>query len=140
MKVVNLAIMVKMANSSKLPATCTGNQMQIGCIQHNGSIVRGVDAATLCTDKETYTTVVQVFAAKPCGTPATATLPEFGTEVSHPFQYMGVEFAGPLKYKGNKREEKAYVLMFTCATCRVVHLVLTRAQSPEELQKKLNVS
>ena len=48
------------------------------------------------------------------------------------------DFAGPLKYKVNKREEKAYVLMFTCATSTAVHLELTRTQSAEEFQRKLN--
>ena len=79
-----------------------------------------------------------MFAAKPFGAPITAALPEFRTEVSRPFQYTGVDFAGPLKYKVNKREEKAYVLIFTCATSRAVHLELTRSQTAEEFQRKLN--
>ncbi|XP_074608762.1 uncharacterized protein LOC141863201 [Acropora palmata] len=82
--------------------------------------------------------VCKVFAAKPYEAPVTAALPEFRTEVSRPFQYTGVDFAGPLKYKVNKREEKAYVLMFTCATSSAVHLELTRTQSAEEFQRKLN--
>ena len=82
--------------------------------------------------------VCKVFAAKPFGAPMTAALPEFRTEASRPFQYTGVDFAGPLKYKVNKREEKAYVLIFTCATSRAVHLELTRSQTAEEFQRKLN--
>ncbi|XP_074624492.1 uncharacterized protein LOC141882446 [Acropora palmata] len=82
--------------------------------------------------------VCKVFAAKPYEAPVTAALLEFRTEVSRPFQYTGVDFAGPLKYKVNKREEKAYVLMFTCAISRAVHLELTRTQSAEEFQRKLN--
>ena len=52
---------------------------------------------------------------------------------------MGVDFAGPLKCKVSKtKEEKAYVLSFTCATSRAVHLELTRTQTAEEFQRKLN--
>ena len=82
--------------------------------------------------------VCKVFAAKPCGTATTSALPEFRTEVSRPFQYTGVDFAGPLKYKVNKNENKAYVLIFTCATSRAVHLELTRSQTADEFQRKLN--
>jgi len=42
-----------------------------------------------------------------------------------------------IEVKVNKREKKAYVLMFTCETSRAVHLKLTRTQSAEEFQKKL---
>ena len=82
--------------------------------------------------------VCKVFTAKPFGAPMTAALPEFRMEASRPFQYTGVDLAGPLKYKVNKREEKAYVLIFTCVTSRVVHLELTRSQTAEEFQRKLN--
>ena len=83
--------------------------------------------------------VCKVFAAKPYGAPTTSALPEFRTNVSRPFQYVGVDFAGPLKCKeGKTEEEKAYVLIFTCATSRAVHLELTRSQTAEEFQRKLN--
>ena len=73
-----------------------------------------------------------MFATKPYGTPATAALLEFRTEVSRPFQHTGVDFAGTLKYKVNKKEYKAYVLIFTCATSRAVHLELTKPQTADE--------
>ena len=83
--------------------------------------------------------VCKVFATKPYGTPTTSALPEFRTEVSRPFQYAGIDFAGPLKCKISKtKEKKAYVLIFTCATSKAVHLELTRTQTAEEFQKKLN--
>ena len=83
--------------------------------------------------------VCKVFATKPYGTPTTSALPEFRTEVSRPFQYVGVDFAGPLKVKVNKtKEEKAHVLIFTCTTSRAVHLELTRTQTAEEFQRKHN--
>ena len=83
--------------------------------------------------------VCKVFATKPYGTPTTSALPEFRTEVSRPFQYVGVDFAGPLKVKVNKtKEEKAHVLIFTCTTSRAAHLELTTTQTAEEFQRKLN--
>ena len=83
--------------------------------------------------------VCKVFATKPYGTPTTSALPEFRTEVSRPFQSVGIDFAGPLKCKISKtKDEKAYVLIFTCATSRAVHLELTRTQTAEEFQRKLN--
>ena len=83
--------------------------------------------------------VCKVFATKPYGTLTTSALPEFRTEVSRPFQYVGVDFAGLSKVKVNKtKEEKAHVLIFTCATSRAVHLELTRTQTAEEFQRKLN--
>ena len=83
--------------------------------------------------------VCKVFATKPYGAPTSSILPEFRTEVSRPFQYVGVDFAGPLKCKVSKtKEEKAYVLIFTCETSRAVHLELTRTQRAEEFQRKLN--
>ena len=41
--------------------------------------------------------VCKVFITKPYATPTTSALPEFHTEVSRPFQYVGVDFAGPLR-------------------------------------------
>ena len=83
--------------------------------------------------------VCKVFTTSPYGATVTAPLPEFRTETSRPFQHTGVDFAGPLRYKINKKEEgKAYVLLFTCATSRAVHSEVTRLQTAEEFQRKLN--
>lgn len=48
-------------------------------------------------------------------------LPDFRSKYSKPFQHVGVDHAGPfyLKEKG-----KAYLLLFTCASIRAVHLEL----------------
>ena len=83
--------------------------------------------------------ICKVFAAKPFQGGATAPLPTFRTEVSRPFQHTGVDFAGPLIYKINKNEEgKAYILIFTCAVLRAVHLEVTKSQTAIEFQRKLN--
>ena len=81
----------------------------------------------------------KVFSTKPYGPTETAALPSFRTEVSRPFEHTGVDFAGPIYYRTSKKEEdKAYVLIFTCATSRAVHLELTRSQTAKEFQQKLN--
>ena len=83
--------------------------------------------------------VCKVFATKPYGATETAVIPTFRTEVSRPFQHTGIDFVGPLYYRISKKEKgKAYILIFTCATSRAVHLELTRSQTAEEFQKKLN--
>jgi transposase len=44
-----------------------------------------------------------------------------------------------LHYQITKKEEgKCYILIFTCAASRAVHLELTRSQSADEFKVKLN--
>ncbi len=81
----------------------------------------------------------KVFRAKPYGTTATSDLPRFRTEGGRPFETTGIDFAGPLYYKLSKREEgKCYIIIFTCATSRAVHLEVSKSQTAEEFQRKLN--
>lgn len=83
--------------------------------------------------------ICKVFATKPFKEGPTAPLPRFRTEVSRPSKYTGVDFAGPLVYRKSKNEEgKAYILIFTCAVLRAVHLEVTKSQTAEEFQRKLN--
>ena len=81
----------------------------------------------------------KVFSAKPFTATATAQLPEFRTTPGRPFEVTGVDFAGPLIYKVTKKEDgKFYIITFTCATSRAVHLELAKSQTAEEFQAKLN--
>ena len=83
--------------------------------------------------------ICKVFSTKPYGANLTAPLPKFRTEVSRPFEFTGVDFAGPILYKiGKKEEAKAYIVIFTCATIRAVHLEVTKSQTAEEFIRKLN--
>ena len=83
--------------------------------------------------------VCKVFTTKPFDANITAPLPKFRTEASRPFEYTGVDFAGPITYKVNKKEEgKAYIIIFTCATIRAVHLEVVKSQLAVEFQRKLN--
>ncbi|XP_064470123.1 uncharacterized protein LOC135384870 [Ornithodoros turicata] len=60
-------------------------------------------------------------------TAPTAPLPDVRTNPTHPFETTGVDFAGPLYIKASKGYEsssKSYILLFTCATTRSIHLEL----------------
>ena len=81
--------------------------------------------------------VCKAYRVKPYGRTATAELPTFRIESGRPFETTGVDFAGPLTYNLTKKG-KCYILIFTCATSRAVHLELTKTQSAEEFKVKLN--
>ena len=51
-----------------------------------------------------------------------------------------MDFAGPIRCRGNNKtdEVKVYVIIFTCAVIRGVHLEVTKSQTAEEFQQKLN--
>ena len=79
----------------------------------------------------------KVFSTKPYGSTTTAAMPRFWAEEEG--ETTGVDFTGPLDYKVTKKERgKCYILIFTCATSRAVHLEVTKSQTAEEFQRKLN--
>ena len=41
-----------------------------------------------------------------------------------PFQTIGVDYAGPIKYRHKKSEKKAYILLYSCSLTRAVYLDL----------------
>ena len=83
--------------------------------------------------------ICKVFSTKPYGANLTAPMPKFRTEQSRPFEFTGVDFAGPIIYKiGKKEEAKAYIVIFTCAVMRAIHLEVTKSQTAEEFTRKLN--
>ena len=84
--------------------------------------------------------VCKLFSTRPFKQAATAAMPLFRTESDgKPFQTTGVDFAGPLLYKISKKEQgKCYVLIFTCASSRAVHLELTKTHTADEFQQNLN--
>ena len=82
----------------------------------------------------------KVFSTKFYGSTTSAAMPRFRAEEGRPFETTGVDFAGPLDYKVTKKEQgKCYVLIFTCATSRAVHLEVMKSQKAEEFQRKLNL-
>ena len=80
----------------------------------------------------------KVFSTRPYRAPTTAPLPEFTASEGRLFEVTGIDFPRPLicKMKRNMTE-KCYVVIFTCATSRAVHLELTHSQTAEEFQEKL---
>ena len=64
--------------------------------------------------------------------PPPRNLPVDRTEVSLPFQVIGVDYAGPITHKISKTKEgKAYLLLFACSLTRAVHLELLTDQKTE---------
>lgn len=54
----------------------------------------------------------------------TAHLPRDRITESLPFEVMGIDFTGPLYVKSNGETKKAYIVLFTCAVTRALHLEL----------------
>ena len=76
------------------------------------------------------------FQAKAFGSPPPGNLPIDRTMGSAPFQVLGVDYAGPILYKINKkRDGKAYILLFACSLTRAIHLELLSSQTTEEFIK-----
>ena len=65
------------------------------------------------------------FQAQAFSSPPQGDLPKDRTEGQTPFQVVGVDTAGPLKYRKNaKTEEKAYMLLYSCSLTRALFLDL----------------
>ena len=57
--------------------------------------------------------------------PPRGSLPTTRTEGVNPFQVIGVDYAGPLRYRiSRQREGKAYVLLYACSLTRGVYMDL----------------
>ena len=69
-------------------------------------------------------------AAEP--SPPPGNLPRERTEGMTPFEVVGVDYAGPIDYRGKKNESKSYVLVYTCSLTRGLHLELLPNLSCEE--------
>ena len=64
-------------------------------------------------------------------------LPRMRVMQTRPFQYTGLDFAGPLMVKDVNQQSKAYVTLFTCATTRAVHLELALDMSAGTFRQSL---
>ena len=65
-------------------------------------------------------------------------LPNDGTEQVMPFQVIGTDFVNPIHYRAKtKKEQKAYILIFSCSVSRAVHLELISNTTTKKFVKCL---
>ena len=78
------------------------------------------------------------FQAKALEQPTPGILPRDRTEGSRPFQTIGVDFAGPMKFKKrNKTEGKAYIVLYACSLTRAIYIDLLNSLSTAEFIRSL---
>ncbi|GBM76640.1 hypothetical protein AVEN_234859-1 [Araneus ventricosus] len=61
----------------------------------------------------------------------TSQLPEDRIAQTPPFYSSGVDFTGPIYVKNLERMQKSYIVLFTCATTRALHLELVPTMTTE---------
>ena len=65
------------------------------------------------------------FQARALNSPPHGLLPKESTQGSTAFEVVGVDFAGPIRYRRRKdQEEKCYLILFACSLSRSLHLEL----------------
>ena len=70
--------------------------------------------------------------------PSPAPLPKERTEGNTPFNVIGVDFAGPVKYRNKRKDErKAYVVLYSCSLTHGVFLELLPSLETSEFVKSL---
>ena len=63
------------------------------------------------------------FQAIPFPNPHPGKLPKGRTEGDLPFQVIGVDYAGPIRYrKQGKKESKAYIIVYACSLTRALYI------------------
>lgn len=73
------------------------------------------------------------FRAKAYQAPPPGNLSTTRTEGSRPFQVIGVDFTGPIRYTSRpKTESKAYLALYACSLTRAVHLDLLKSLETSE--------
>ena len=78
------------------------------------------------------------FQAKALEQPPSGMLPLERTEGNRPFQAVGVDFAGPLKYqKSTKTEGKAYIVLYACSLTRAIYIELLSSLHTQEFLQSL---
>ena len=78
------------------------------------------------------------FQAIALSNPPPGPLPLDRTQGSTPFEVIGVDFAGPLKYRiRSKTEGKAYIALYSCSLTRAVYLDVTQSLETSEFIRSL---
>ena len=65
--------------------------------------------------------------------PEIPSLPEFCVKCNHSFEFVEVDFAGPIYCKSRYKVYKACMLLFTCDVTRAVNIELTKDLGNESL-------
>ena len=70
--------------------------------------------------------------------PPAGPLPRDRTEGDNPFSVIGVDFTGPVKYlqRKSKKEQKAYIVIYSCSLTRAVFLELLPSLETGEFYQK----
>uniref|UniRef100_A0A914PPY8 Integrase catalytic domain-containing protein n=1 Tax=Panagrolaimus davidi TaxID=227884 RepID=A0A914PPY8_9BILA len=68
--------------------------------------------------------------SKPFSLPNMPQLPAARINRSKPFESVGTDYCGPFKIKG--KEEKAWIILFTCFSTRLLHLELVTSMTAED--------
>lgn len=71
-------------------------------------------------------TVCKKTEGRPFQSRPTPPLPKARVTSSHPFQFVGLDYAGPLfiRNQDNNSSSKVYICLFTCSSTRAIHLEL----------------
>lgn len=78
------------------------------------------------------------FQATPIHSRPPGNLPKERTEGSVPFKFVGVDFAGPIKYRNkSKKEMKAYIVIYACCLSQAVYLEILPNLTLEEFIRSL---
>ena len=78
------------------------------------------------------------FRAQSYHRPLPGRLPPTQTQGTTPFQVLGVDFAGPIRYKTKvKAEKKSYLVLYACSLTRAVHLELLKSLEVVEFLPRL---
>lgn len=78
------------------------------------------------------------FQASAYAAPPPGNLPTTQVQGTNPYQVIGVDYAGPIRYRVSKqREGKAYVLLYACSLTRRIYLDLLPNLETAECLKSL---
>ena len=73
------------------------------------------------------------FHAVAYSSPLPGDLPQDRTVRTTPFSVVGVDYAGPVKYRVSRnREGKAYIVLYACSLNRALYLELSKTMETEE--------
>ena len=69
--------------------------------------------------------------------PPPGNLPRDRTEGTAAYQVVGLDYAGPIKYRtASRKEGKAYIILYACSLTRGLYLELLPNQETEEFSEK----